>query len=157
MTRDNNKYLCFGLGTEEFGIPLLSVKEVLAIPETTPIPQTPPHFLGIMNLRGSVISIMDLRVKFGIKPAKSDETTVVILDLGDYQLGVVVDRVDSVQSITNDKISEKPHIESSKSTEYITGVFRLDQRLILILDIAKALSVEDRRFATNQVSQTKAA
>lgn len=151
------KYICFGLGSEEFAIPLLCVKEVLALPETTPIPQTPSHFLGIMNLRGNVISIMDLRVKFGIKPIQTDETTVVILDLGDYQLGVVVDRVDSVISIQDDKISDKPHIESSKATDYITGVFRLEKRLIILLDIARALSVEDRRFAASPTVNSKSA
>ena len=147
---DAVKYICFGLGEEEFGIPLLSVKEVLAIPEITPVPQTPPHFLGIINLRGSVISIMDLRAKFGIKSATTDETTVIILDFGEYQLGVVVDHVDSVVSLTSAQISNKPHIESSKSTDYISGVYRQDQKLVLILDIAKALSVEDKNIATRK-------
>lgn len=150
------KYICFGLGQEEFGIPLLSVKEVLAIPEITPIPQTPAHFLGIINLRGNVISIMDLRAKFGIKTSTAEETTVIILDFGDYQLGVVVDRVDSVLSLDADQISSKPHIESSKSTDYISGVYRQEQKLILILDIAKALSVEDRNIATRKVSEKAA-
>ncbi len=151
------KYICFGLGQEEFGIPLLTVKEVLAIPEITPIPQTPPHFLGIINLRGNVISIMDLRAKFGIKTNNNDETTVIILDFGDYQLGIVVDRVDSVLSLDQDQISNKPHIESSKSTDYISGVYRQDKKLILILDIAKALSVEDRNIATRKSAEKAAA
>ena len=147
---DAVKYICFGLGQEEFGIPLLSVKEVLAIPDITPVPQTPPHFLGIINLRGSVISIMDLRAKFGIKSGTKEETTVIILDFGDYQLGVVVDHVDSVVSLTPSQISGKPHIESSKSTDYISGVYRQDQKLVLILDIAKALSVEDKNIAARK-------
>lgn len=150
------KYICFGLGQEEFGIPLLSVKEVLAIPEITPIPQTPPHFLGIINLRGNVISIMDLRAKFGIKTTSTEETTVIILDFGDYQLGVVVDRVDSVLSLDAEQISSKPHIESSKSTDYISGVYRQEQKLILILDIAKALSVEDRTIASRKTADKAA-
>ncbi len=150
------KYICFGLGQEEFGIPLLTVKEVLAIPDITPVPQTPPHFLGIINLRGNVISIMDLRAKFGIKFSTTEETTVIILDFGDYQLGVVVDRVDAVLSLNPDQISNKPHIESSKSTDYISGVYRQEQKLILILDIAKALSVEDRNMATRKAADKAA-
>ena len=150
------KYICFGLGQEEFGIPLLSVKEVLAIPDITPVPQTPAHFLGIINLRGNVISVMDLRAKFGIKSTTADETTVIILDFGDYQLGVVVDRVDSVLSVNPEQISNKPHIESSKSTDYISGVYRQDQKLILILDIAKALSVEDRNIANRKTTDKTA-
>jgi purine-binding chemotaxis protein CheW len=139
------RYICFNLGVEEFAIPLLAVKEVIGLPEVTPVPQTPPHFLGIMNLRGSVISIMDLRNKLGAKSIPSDETTVVILDLGGgHNIGVVVDRVNSVLSMEADKISEKPVVDSAKSTEYITGVYRRDSSLVLLLDVARVLSVEDR-------------
>jgi purine-binding chemotaxis protein CheW len=138
------RYLCFGLGQEEYAIPLLVVKEVIGVPEVTPIPQTPSHFLGIMNLRGNVISIMDLRHKLGIKPSQSEETTVVILDFGDYNLGVVVDRVNAVISLASENISPKPVVESSKATDYLTGVFRKGEQLVLLLDIARALSVEDR-------------
>ncbi len=138
------KYICFSLGHEEFAIPLLSVREVLGVPPTTPIPQAPSYFIGIMNLRGSVISVMDLRQKLGIKPATSDETGVIILDLGDYYLGVVVDSVNSVQSLEESEISEKPVMDNQKSYEYISGVFRKDNKLVLLVDIAKALSVEDR-------------
>jgi len=141
---DNARYLCFDLGNREFAIPLLSAKEVIGIPEITAVPQTPTHFLGIMNLRGNVISVMDFRLKLGIKPSASEENTVIILDLGDYNLGVVVDRVNSVQTVEKDKISDPPMVESNKNSDYITGVFRKDERLILMLDISKALSVEDK-------------
>lgn len=146
---DQSRYLCFSLGNEEYGIPLLSVKEVIGVPETTPIPQTPPHFVGIMNLRGSVISILDLRLKLGHKSQTGDETTVMILDLGDYNLGVLVDRVNSVIAVGSEEIAPKPVIESTKSTEYITGVFKKEDRLVLMLDIAKALSLQDRSVLSN--------
>jgi purine-binding chemotaxis protein CheW len=138
------KFICFSLGQEEFAIPLLSVREVLGVPPVTPIPQAPNYFLGIMNLRGTVISVMDLRQKLGIKPIPSDETGVIILDLGDYFLGVVVDSVNSVHSLEENEISEKPVMDGQKSYDFISGVFRKDNRLILLLDISKALSVEDR-------------
>ena len=141
---ESNRYICFNLGAEEFAIPLLSVKEVMGMPELTKIPQTPAHFLGITNLRGSVISVMDLRAKLGLKNTFGTETTVIILDLGDYHLGVVVDCVNSVLPIKSEDVSAKPVIESSRSTEYITGVFRKQDRLVALLDVAKALSVEDR-------------
>lgn len=144
------RYLCFNLANEEYAIPLLSVKEVIGVPEVTPVPQTPAHFLGIMNLRGNVISIMDLRQKLGIKSTPSQETTVMILDLGDYNLGVIVDQVNSVVSLSKEDISPKPVIESSKSTDYVTGVFRRKEQLILLLDIAKALSVEDRTVISSK-------
>lgn len=150
MSNDVTRYICFNLGLEEFAIPLLSVKEVIGLPEVTPVPQTPPHFVGIMNLRGSVISIMDLRHKLSIKAVPSDETTVVILDLGGHNIGVVVDKVNSVISISPEKISEKPIVDSAKSTDYITGVFRRENSLVLLLDVARALSVEDRSIIKKQ-------
>jgi purine-binding chemotaxis protein CheW len=150
---DSDRYLCFSLENEEFAIPLLSVKEVMGVPELTRIPQTPTHFLGITNLRGSVISVMDLRAKLGLKSLVNSETTVVILDLGTYFLGVVVDSVNSVLTMKSEDISEKPVITSQKGTDYITGVFRKQNGLVAILDIAKALSVEDHSaLAKVQVS-----
>ena len=153
---DSDRYLCFNLENEEFAIPLLSVKEVMGVPELTRIPQTPAHFLGITNLRGSVISVMDLRAKLGLKPQVNSETTVVILDLGTYFLGVVVDSVNSVLSIKKEDISEKPVIASQKATDYITGVFRKQNSLVALLDVAKALSVEDHS-ALSRVPNSSAA
>lgn len=150
-----NRYLNFTLGVEEFAIPLLTVKEVIAIPETTPIPHTPPHFIGIMNLRGQVISIIDLRKKFSIAAKNSEETSVIILDLKSQYLGVVVDSVNSVLPIKNSDVLVKPLIESSKSTDYITGVFRKNEQLVLLLDVYKALSQEDKNVI--QKSTQKAA
>ena len=138
------RYLCFNLGVEEFAIPLLSVREVLGVPETTPIPQSPSHFLGIMNLRGQVVTVIDLRTKLGIKPVASEETAVIILDFERHSLGVVVDRVSSVQTVLPNESVAKPSLEQTKSNEYVVGVFKRTEHLILILDIAKALSVEDR-------------
>lgn len=151
------KYICFSLGNEEFAIPLLSVREVLGVPQVTPIPQAPSYFMGIMNLRGSVISVMDLRQKLGIKPIPGEETGVIILDLGDYYLGVVVDSVNSVQSLEETEISEKPVMDNQKSYDYISGVFRRDNKLVLLVDIARALSVEDRSALGQKHLASKAA
>jgi purine-binding chemotaxis protein CheW len=141
---DNLRYLCFNLGHEEFAIPLLSIKEVIGMPDVTPIPQSPPHFLGIMNLRGQVISILDLRQKLTIKPSNVEDPSVMILDLPNYKLGVVVDQVNSVQMISADDVSEKPTIDTSKNHEYVSGVFRKAEKLILLIDIVKTLSLDDQ-------------
>ena len=152
-----NRYICFNLGEEEFTIPLLSVKEVIGVPEVTPVPQTPNYFLGIMNLRGSVISIMDLRLKVGLPANNSEETTVIILDLGDYNLGVVVDKVNTVMVADEKSFSEKPPYTTSKVSDSITGIFRKDDHLILVLDIAKALSVEDHSALARSMELQKKA
>jgi purine-binding chemotaxis protein CheW len=142
------RYLSFCLGNEEFAIPLLSVKEVIAVPEITPIPSSPIHFLGIMNLRGQVISIIDLRQKLGIQAKNSTETAVIICDLGNLCLGVVVDSINSVLAPKCEDISPKPELQSSKNSDYITGVFRKENRLVIFLDIVKTLSPEDHRAAS---------
>jgi purine-binding chemotaxis protein CheW len=149
------RYLSFTLGKEDYAIPLLSVKEVIAPPEITPVPHTPNYFMGIMNLRGQVISVLDLRVKLSIKPSDSSETAVIICDLGGLSLGVMVDAINAVLNPKPSEISDKPEIHSTKNTEYITGVYRKDNRLILFLDIARSLEVQDH--AAIQKGMKKAA
>ena len=141
---NGSRFLSFSLGNEDFALPLLCVKEVIAVPEVTPIPFTPPHFLGIMNLRGQVISIVDLRTKFGIKAKNVTENAVIICEFSGLCLGVVVDSINSVLAPAADELSGKPDIQGSKAGDYITDVHRSkDKHLVLFLDIARALSVED--------------
>lgn len=139
MTGTDSRYLCIHLGNDEFAIPLLLVKEVIGLPDMTPIPQAASHFSGIMNLRGKIISVMDLRVKLGMKGQSTSETTVIILDIDGHSLGVVVDKVNSVQVLSPEMTSEKPAIDSTRASEYIQGVFRRHDKIVLILDVAKAL------------------
>jgi purine-binding chemotaxis protein CheW len=151
------RYLSFSLGQEEYGIPLLSVKEVVAVPEITPIPFTPTYFLGIMSLRGQVISVIDLRSKLNIKPNTSAETAIVICELNSIFLGVVVDSVNSVITPKGDDLSPKPEIHGNKNTDYITNVYRKEKRLILFLDITKVLNSEDHSQISKSASKAKAA
>ena len=137
------RYLSFSLGTEEYAVPLLTVREVIAVPEITPVPSAPVHFLGIMNLRGQVISIVDLRLKLGIKSSKSAETSVIICDLEEIVIGIVVDSINSVLSPKQEEISIKPEIQNNRNTSYITSVYQNGQKLVLILDVKKALGMED--------------
>jgi len=152
----NERFLSFSLGTEEYAIPLLTVKEVIAMPEVTAIPYTPPYFLGIMNLRGQVISILDLRQKFNIKSNTTTETAVVICEFEPICMGVVVDSINSVITPLESEVSAKPDIQSSINTDYITQVYRKDKRLVLFLNIVKALSLEDQ-LAISRASKQKSA
>lgn len=152
---NNNRYLCFTLGKEEFAIPLLSVREVIAIPDITPVPQTPPHFLGIMNLRGQIISVMDLRAKLNIKPSEKSETAVIICDIIPNAIGVIVDSINSVINPSATEISEKPEIQSSKNTDYIQSIYRDKDRLVLLLDISRTLNAGDQQAITKMNPQTK--
>lgn len=151
------RYICFNLGSQEYGVPLLSIREVLGLPEVTPIPQTPSHFLGIMNLRGNVISVMDLRNKIGLNSNNTGETSVMIFDLGHYVLGVVVDKINAVITIPEADISERPVLESSSSTDYIENIYRNKDQLVLLISVAKALSLEDHEVLAHIEQQQKAA
>ncbi len=153
----DSRFLSFSLGKEEYAIELLSVREVTAIPEITPVPFTPSYFLGFMNLRGQVISIIDLRQKFNIKSQNNPKTAVIICDLKPIVLGIVVDSINSVIAPTPEEIAPKPHIESNQNTEYITGVYQKDKRLVLFLNINKTLNVEDRSAIAKASSGQKAA
>jgi purine-binding chemotaxis protein CheW len=139
----NQRYLCFGLGEEEFAVPLLTVREVVAMPETTRMPFMPSYFVGIMNLRGMVISVVDLRQKMQIKPKENSENAVVILEQDGVSVGAVVDSVNSVLNVTERDFAENVGSDSKSKTNYVTGVYRKDNRLILLVDIMKSLTGED--------------
>lgn len=155
--RDSERYLVFSLNHEQYALPLLKVKEVIGYTEITQVPYTPSHFRGIMNLRGQVISVIDLRLKFRMSKAEiSPETVIIILDLSPLSLGIIVDAVESVMAIEGHDIQPTPDIESQIRADYIMGVARRDKRLILLLDLVKALSVEELMAIRQQQSQRAA-
>lgn len=139
MFQEGSRFLCFSMGSEEFAIPLLSVREVISLPDTTPIPGSPAHFLGMMNLRGAVISVMDLRKKMGLKGTEN-ELTVVVCESQGVVMGMVVDVVNAVLLPKVADMSDKPETGiKSHANDFITQVYRKDQRLVLFLDIDKIL------------------
>lgn len=152
MTTASNRFLVFSLQNENYAIPLLSVREVIAMPEVTPVPQSPAHFVGIMNLRGQIISILDLRQKFGLKPQFNPETSVVILDLDGSSLGVVVDSVNSVINPTETELSDPPDLEQTKNSEAIIKIYRDKNSMILILDVWKMLSKSEKKHLENKAA-----
>jgi purine-binding chemotaxis protein CheW len=158
QSTESQRFLCFRLGDEDYAVPLLSVKEVIAMPDTTPIPNTPSHFMGIMNLRGQVISIIDLRVKFGFKSEKTAENCVIICDFGGLSLGVVVSAVENVHAVSPKDIGPRPDLQGSKTSDYVTGVIKRDKNLILLVNLSKALGVEEQKAIAQALSaQTKVA
>lgn len=153
----NSRYLSFNVGKEHYAIPLLTVREVIGLPEITPVPFTPNYFLGIMNLRGQIISVVDLRLKLGFAAGKNtSETAIIICDLGTTSLGVVVDSINAVVAPKENEISPKPDIQSSRSTDYITGVFQRDKDLILLIDMVGILSPQDRQAMAQAAARSAA-
>jgi len=154
-TSRSQRYLAFSLKDEEYAVPLLSVKEVIALPEVTPVPHTPPHFLGIMNLRGQVISIVDLRLKFGMKTSddKREEMGVIIFDFGDFTMGGVVCSINSVLAFSDSEIQPKPEVMSAVKTDYITGVAKRNDKLIILLDVVKAFDLTEKVKMAHAISK----
>ncbi len=150
---DECRILSFSLGTEEYAMPLLAVKEVIALPEVTAIPFTPSHFLGIMNLRGQVISVIDLRLKFGLKPGTGAETSVIICDLGVTSIGVVVDSINSVLLPKPEELSPAPKVRGGKAGEYISQVYKSGDRLVVVIDVDRSIGSEDASYASKASQQ----
>ncbi len=146
MKRTNaelSRFIEFSLGKEDYAIPLLMVREVISVPETTPIPKSPIHFLGIMNLRGQVISVVDLRKKLKVDAKQDKEEAVIIVDIGGMNIGVVVDSINRVLAFSSDEVSEMPEVEHQVNTHYIFGVYKKENSLTVLLDIAKVLDLKD--------------
>lgn len=153
-SQDRQRYLVFSLAGEEYAVPLLEVKEVIGYVESTPIPYAPPYFKGVINLRGQVISVIDLRSKLNLtKAPASQERTIIILDLEPQCLGVIVDTVDRVIALAESDLSPVPTLEKLPPAVCLRNVARLDQRLILLLDLRASLGVEDRQALQSQIKQ----
>lgn len=140
------KHLIFQLMNECYGVPLSSVKEVIGLTEITAIPQVPEYFKGLINLRGRIISVIDLRAKFKM-PLSSYEpkkTCIIIAEIKDLVIGAIVDDVQQVAGFMSDQIESGLDIQSSVNRESITGVAKTDnKKLIVLLDIGKVLNAED--------------
>lgn len=140
----SKRYLEFMLGTECYAIELLKVKEVITPPEMTPIPKSPPHVCGLMNLRGLVLTVIDLRKKLGITPVTdTSQNGVIIFDLGERLVGVKVDSIQRVLNVYDDKIRPVP--ESDKNNDYILGIIQHESKLIMWIDPSILLETEIRR------------
>lgn len=146
-----NRYLCFSMDKKRFATPLLSVKEVVGNQEATPIPHTPPYFRGVINLRGTVISIIDLRSRLKIAPcASGSETTIMILDVGQTPVGVVVDSVDCVSVYEKNDIEPAPSADFGLRADFLSGVAKSENSLTLILNLSALFGADDLKIIQAQ-------
>lgn len=151
------KYLIFSLAGENYGISLSSVKEVIGLTEVTPVPHVPKFFKGLINLRGKIISVIDLREKLALSQSQyeSKKTSIIIVEIGDITLGAVVDDVEEVVGFEAEQIEDTLDIQSTVSREFITGVAKTSgKRLVLLLDIGKALSVDELNLVRNKTQNS---
>jgi purine-binding chemotaxis protein CheW len=133
--------LVFVLGTEEYGVDILKVQEIRGYDKVTPIPSAPDYLKGVVNLRGSIVPIVDMRVKFRLPEVRYDQfTVVVILRISERTIGVVVDGVSDVVHLTASDVKPAPQLGSIVDSSYIAGLATQNDRMVLLLDIEKLLS-----------------
>ncbi len=143
-----SKYLTFSLADEEYGIGILKIKEIIGMMLITTVPQTPDFVKGVINLRGKVIPVIDLRLRFGMEPIDYTERTCIIVVevLGQndtVQIGIVVDTVSEVLNIKNDEVEDTPAFGTRLNTEYILGMAKMEGGVKILLDIDKVLNTDE--------------
>lgn len=145
QTGDLLQLVGFRLGNEEYGIDILKVQEINRIADITRIPQSPDFVEGVINLRGNVIPIIDLRKRFNMPEREHDrQTRIVVGEIDGRTVGLVVDAVSEVIRLPANTIEPAPKIVSKDQADYITGIGKLDDRLLMLLDIDKILTVSDK-------------
>lgn len=140
----SGKFLTFFLDEEEYGLEILAVREIIGLLPTTPIPHAPSHLRGIINRRGEVIPVMDLRSRFRMHPVPdTDESCIIVVQTQGATLGIVVDRVSEVRDIPAEAIVHAPALSGVVRTDYLTGVGKLADRVTLLLDIGEVFPLSD--------------
>ncbi len=138
------KFLTFFLAGEEYGLEILKVQEIIGMMDITPVPRTPEDIRGVINLRGKVIPIVDLRLKFSMESAeRTSETCIIVVEANRLQTGIVVDQVSEVLDIMAEDVEDTPVFGSDVRTDYILGIGKSEGRVKLLLDIDRVLSDAD--------------
>jgi purine-binding chemotaxis protein CheW len=148
MEQREGKYLTFSLANEEYGIGILKIKEIIGMMAVTTVPRTPAYVKGVINLRGKVIPIIDLRLRFGMAAIDYTERTCIIVveiesESGTVQVGVVVDAVSEVLNVNTGDIENTPQFGISMDTEYILGMAKMEGGVKILIDVDQVLTGEE--------------
>ena len=136
--------LAFKLGNEEYGIKILKVQEIRGYESVTRIASAPEHVKGVVNLRGTIVPIVDMRIKFKLgEPTYNQFTVVIILNIQDRVVGMVVDSVSDVITLTADQVKPAPDMGGALNTDYLVGLGTVDERMIILVDIDRLMSSEE--------------
>ena len=139
-----NEFLTFTLGKEEYGIDILKVQEIRGYDAVTAIANTPEFIKGVINLRGIIVPIVDMRIKFHLGNVEYNQfTVVIILNVGNRVVGMVVDGVSDVITLTPDQIKASPEFGSTIDTQYVMGLGTVDERMLILVDIEKLMTSGD--------------
>jgi purine-binding chemotaxis protein CheW len=147
----------FMLGGEEFGVDIAQVREIIRVPAITRMPNAPAFVEGVINLRGKVTPVMDLRGRLGMKASQADDgMRIVIVELGKDSIGMIVDSVSEVRRLSSSDIEPPPSITSKIGSEYIRGVGKLESRLLILLDLNRVLSLKEEKHLERMASKIPA-
>ncbi|WP_411955469.1 chemotaxis protein CheW [Alkalibacillus sp. S2W] len=140
----DDKVIVFKLKDEEYGIPIEHVGSIERIFNITRVPRAPKFVKGVMNLRGVITPIIDLRERFGLETVEQTESTrIIIIHVGDKSIGVIVDAANDVVDVPQEKVEPSPEVVGAVNADYIRGVAKIDQRLLILLNLEKVLSEEE--------------
>lgn len=151
------KYLTFNLGPEEYGIEILKVVEIIGLMKITAVPRTPDYVRGIINLRGTIHPVIDLRTKFSMDTIEdTQETCIIVLEIEkngqSEQIGVVVDNVKEVQDITDQEIEDSPSLGHDVDTKFIKGMANVKDKVVILLNVEKIFSESDLKEVAKAVA-----
>lgn len=140
LSADTNQFLTFSLGDEEYGTDILKVQEIKGYVPTTRIPNSPPDVVGVLNLRGTIVPIIDLRRKFGLEPVEYNQfTAIVVVVVQNRVMGIIVDSVSEVMALAPDDIQPPPDFGNSMGPGMLRGMGKVGDKLIILLDIDSVL------------------
>ncbi len=158
MAHREGKYLTFSLADEEYGIGILKIKEIIGMMSITTVPRTPEYVKGVINLRGKVIPVVDLRLRFGMEAIDyTERTCIIVVEIeaksGTVQVGVVVDAVSEVLNIMDEDVEDTPQFGRSMQTEYILGMAKMEGGVKILLDVDQVLTGEESEAMSNVKGQ----
>ncbi|MBI5140901.1 MAG: purine-binding chemotaxis protein CheW [Nitrospirae bacterium] len=154
---DGGQHVAFFLNDEEYAVDALNVREIIELSTITRIPHLPPFFLGVVNLRGSIIPVVDLKLKFGMRDDSSRRhTSVIVTEFTAGIMGLVVDSVTDVLRIPDDCLMPAPSFGAQIDTEFIKGLGRMGDRLVLVLDMNRVLTDEEKAIQAETMSEDAA-
>jgi len=133
---DETQYLTFQLDNQEYGLPIVEVQEIKGWTRMTPVPNSPSHMLGVLNLRGTIIPVIDLRARFGLPQKNHDEFTVImVVSMGERLAGLVVDSVSDVVNAPDDAVRDNPEANSNIDQRFFSGLIETNGKLVILLDV----------------------
>ncbi|MCH7799929.1 MAG: chemotaxis protein CheW [Chloroflexi bacterium] len=141
----------FDLASEGYGVDIGAVREIIRMQEITRVPKTPEFVEGVINLRGKVIPVIDLRKRFGLHVAEQNkDNRIVVVDIGKQDIGVIVDAVTEVLRISTDSVEPPTSVITSADSDYLLGIAKLESRLIILLDLESVLSKEEKETLVSE-------